>query len=82
MARLRLNEVVIWNDCVPFNAKDIVAYAHALGIKGVWGFAWGWAVKCAQIMEELCREEGLQKLKESVLNTYETQYAQTECDGI
>lgn len=82
MARLRLNEVVIWNDCVPFNAKDIVAYAHALGIKVVWGFAWGWAVKCAQIMEELCREEGLQKLKESVLNTYETQYAQTECDGI
>ena len=82
MARLRLNEIVIWNDYVPFNAKDIVDYAHSLGIKVVWGFAWGWTTKCAQIMEELCCEAGLQKLKDSVLSIYETQYAQTNCDGI
>ena len=82
MARLRLNEVVIWNDYVPFNAKEVVAYAHGLGIKVIWGFAWGWTTKCAQIMEELCTDTGLKALKESVLGIYETQYAQTDCDGI
>lgn len=82
MARLRLNEVVIWNDCVPFNAQDVVEYAHALGIKVIWGFAWGWATKCAQAVERLCSEEGLKKLKENVLATYEAQYAKTGGDGI
>ena len=82
MARLRLNEIVIWNDYVPFNAKDVVAYAHALGIKVIWGFAWGWTTNCAQIMEELCTKNGLQKLKENVLNTYKQQYADTNGDGI
>ena len=82
MARLRLNEVVIWNDYVPLNAHDVVSYAHGLGIKVVWGFAWGWSTKCAQAMERLCCKEGLKKLKESVLATYEMQYAKTGGDGI
>ena len=82
MARLRLNEVVIWNDYVPFNAKEVVAYAHSLGIKVIWGFAWGWSTKCAQAIEELCSEDGLKNLKAEVLATYQTQYAQTGGDGI
>ncbi len=82
MARLRLNEVVIWNDYVPFNAKEVVAYAHTLGIKVIWGFAWGWANKCAETIETLCSEERLRNLKAEVLATYETQYAQAGGDGI
>ena len=82
MARLRLNEVVIWNDHVPFNTKDVVEYAHSLGIKVVWGFAWGWALSCTQVLEQLNDETGLKKLKESVLATYESQYANSGCDGI
>ena len=82
MARLRLNEVVIWNDFVPFNAKDIVEYAHSLGIKVIFGFSCGWTTNCEQIMEELCSQNGLQTLKENVLYTYKTQYADTDCDGI
>lgn len=82
MARLRLNEVVIWNDFVPFNAKDIVEYAHSLGIKVIFGFAWGWTTNCEQIMQEICSKKGLKKLKENVLTTYKTQYADTHCDGI
>ena len=28
MARLKLNQLIIWNDYAPLNAEDIVAYAH------------------------------------------------------
>ena len=42
MAHLKLNEVVIWNDFAPLNAADIVAYAHELGIRVIWGYSWGW----------------------------------------
>lgn len=82
MARLRLNEVVIWNDRVPFNAKDIVEYAHGLGIKIIWGFAWGWTNKLTQTVAQICSEEGLKKVKANVLTTYEEQYAKTGGDGI
>ena len=82
MTRLRLNEVVIWNDYVPFNAKDMVEYAHAFGIKVIWGFAWGWTTECGKALEMLCSNDGLKKLKESVLETYEKQYAATGADGI
>ena len=82
MARLRLNEVVIWNDCVPLNAKDVVAYAHGLGIKVIFGFSWGWSRNCEKSIEELCTPSGLAGLKDSVLNTYKNQYKNTGCDGI
>ena len=81
MVKLRLNEIVIWNDRAPLNAKDVVEYAHSLGIKVVWGFAWGWATNCAKVLENF-NEETCQKIKESVLQTYEKEYATTGGDGI
>jgi len=81
MARLKLNEVVIWNDRVPLNAGDIVDYAHSLGIKVIFGFAWGWGVSCGDILEKY-NEDSLIMLKESVIKTYETEYLHTGCDGI
>lgn len=82
MAKLRLNEVVIWNDHAPINAKDVVDYAHALGIKVVWGFSWGWGVECAKAIDEFCSEEGLKKLKQQVVSVYQNEYANTGADGI
>lgn len=82
MARLRLNEIVIWNDFIPFNAKDIVNYAHGFGIKVIWGFAWGWTTRCEQILEALSDESALQSIKNNVLETYKKQYADTYSDGI
>lgn len=81
MVRLRLNEVVIWNDRVPFNANDIVEYAHSLGIKVIWGFSWGWGTSCKKILEKF-DDRVFQELKENVLQTYEKEYADTGCDGI
>ena len=38
MARLKLNEIVIWNDYAPLNAAEVVACAHDLGIRVIWGY--------------------------------------------
>ena len=81
MALLRLNEVVIWNDHVPFNASDVVDYAHSLGIKVVWGFAWGWSTKCEELALRFDRAT-LDSIKQSVLETYERDYAGAGGDGI
>ena len=81
MAKLRLNEVVIWNDIIPLNAKDVVDYAHSLGINVIWGFAWGWGVKCDKILETF-DDAGRAALKESVLNTFKKDYMNSGCDGI
>lgn len=82
MARLRLNEVIIWNDCLPFNAEDVVKYAHGLGIRVIWGFAWGWVAGLDAKVEEILSDEGLKKIRENVLTTYRTQYADSGADGI
>ena len=81
MALLRLNEIVIWNDHVPFNASDVVDYAHSLGIKVVWGFAWGWSTKCEELALRFDRAT-LESIKQSVIETYERDYAGAGGDGI
>ena len=81
MARLRLNEVVIWNDRLPLNADEVVDFAHSLGIKLIWGFAWGWGVDCADILHNL-NEDSLNLLKKSIIKTYTEEYKGTDCDGI
>ena len=77
MARLRLNQLILWNDYVPLNAKDIVDYAHEFGIQVIWGFAWGWSTNCAEI-----DFNALGELAENIIATYEEQYAPTGGDGI
>jgi hypothetical protein len=75
MARLRLNEAVIWNDRCPINADDIVACAHSLGIKIVWGYAWGWdnSSKLEKVVAE-SDDALLARIKESAIRTYEAEY--------
>lgn len=75
MARLRLNEAVIWNDRCPINADEIVAFAHSLGIKIVWGYAWGWdnSSKLEKVVAE-SDDALLSRIKESAIRTYEKEY--------
>lgn len=82
MAKLKLNEVVIWNDGVPFNAKDIVEYAHAYGIKVIWGFSWGWFANLKDVVNELCQEDSLKNIKNQVLSVYDSEYSSINADGI
>ena len=74
MARLRLNEVIIWNDFAPVNGRDIVARAHELGIRVIWGYAWGWDTT----MRLDVSEEAVNRIVEK----YEREYAPLGGDGI
>ena len=75
MARLRLNEAVIWNDRCPINAADIVSYAHSYGIKIVWGYAWGWdnSSKLEKVVAD-SDDAMLGRIREGAIRTYETEY--------
>jgi len=80
MLLMKLNEIVIWNDYAPINADEIVSYAHELGIKLIWGFAWGWGTDCS-ISAQL-DEESLKQLRDDIVAKYEREYANSKCDGI
>lgn len=77
MARLKLNQLILWNDYVPLNASDIVAYAHAYGIRVIWGFAWGWSRQCANV-----NLDELGALADEILKTYRNSYRDLPGDGI
>lgn len=80
MARLRLNQLIIWNDFMPINARDVVEYAHEYGIKVIWGFAWGWTPRCVETSRNIIDE--LDEVGEKVLEKFETEYASAPGDGI
>lgn len=77
MMRLKMNRIVIWNDHAPTNAKDIVNYAHSVGIKVIWGFSWLWDTDCAAV--DL---ENLNGFSEKIFEKYEREYAHLGGDGI
>ena len=77
MMKLKMNGVIIWNDFVPTNARDIVAYAHSCNIKVYWGFAWLWNTSFNKISIK-----DLEGEPEKILRKYESQYASSEGDGI
>ena len=80
MALLKLNQITIWNDFAPLNANDIVDYAHSLGIKVIWGFAWGWDTNCNVSMG--MDDESVSKLSDDIFRKYEKEYACIKGDGI
>ncbi len=80
MARVKLNELIIWNDYIPINIDEIIEYAHSYGISVVLGYSWGWREignKATEITEET-----INNLKELIVRTYREQYAPVKCDGI
>ena len=80
MARLGLNQLILWNDFMPINAKDIVDYAHGYGIELIWGFAWGWSSGGCKSTTTLDKTY-LSRLKEEVLERFEREYV-GQGDGI
>jgi hypothetical protein len=80
MARLRLNEVVIWNDYVPVNIDEIIDYAHSYGIKVILGYSWGWKEISGKAKE--ITDESIERTKELIIKEYIEDYKDTGCDGI
>ena len=77
MMKLKMNSMIIWNDFAPVNARDIVSYAHARGIKVIWGFSWLWDTRCDRA--DLRHLDGC---AEDILRKYESEYASLGVDGL
>ena len=84
LANLKFNEVVIWNDYIPFNAKEVVNYAHSLNVKVIWGFTWGWELSLIgeQELTQKVQSGYLKTLTQKTVEKYESEYASANADGI
>lgn len=80
MATLKLNKIVMWTDELPINAKEVVSYAHSLGIKVIWGYAWGWDNK--KVSTDFLKEENFDAWANTILDKYEQEFMPTGADGI
>ena len=78
MARLKLNLLMIWSDCPPVNAADVIAYAHRHNVQVVFGFHWGWGDPNLRITNPYDR----QAIQASVLKRYQVDYQHLDLDGI
>ncbi len=79
MARLKFNELVLWNDYIPLNIEDIISYAHSYGIKVILGYSWGW--KEIDKTEEITAES-IKRVKDLAISEYRDRYLPVNCDGI
>lgn len=77
MAKLKMNTVIIWNDFVPVNAREMIEYAHDLNIKVIWGFPWGWDT--AEVDVDV---KNIDSRIDSIISHYEENYANLGGDGI
>ena len=81
MARLRFNQLILWNDYVPLNIAEIIDYAHSYGIAVNLGYSWGWLPhQCAGIVD--ISDEALSGMKDDIIRKFDAEYAPTNCDGI
>lgn len=80
MARVKLNELIIWNDYVPLNIKDIIEYAHSYGIKIILGYSWGWKEISGRATE--FTDDAVNSVKDLVVKEYIEHYEKSGCDGI
>ena len=80
MARLRFNELVLWNDYIPLNIDEIIDYAHSYGIKVVLGYSWGWKEIGNKVKE--ITEDSINAVKELAIREYREKYRGVGCDGI
>lgn len=80
MARMGLDKIVIWNDFAPLNAREIMDFAHSLGIKVVWGFAWGWIDGCDKIKS--IDDDVLERMRGEIIAKFDSEYREICGDGI
>lgn len=77
MQKLRMNIITVWNDYPPINAREFVEYAHAAGIKVIWGFSIGWGYKV-----NISDNAELDRIIDDALSHYEKNYLDLGGDGI
>ena len=78
MARLRMNMLIVWNDCPPLNAPAIVSYAHDRGIRVIMGFHWGWGRNDLDI----ANPDHARMMRGEIAEQYRRDYLPLGIDGI
>ena len=78
MVTLKLNTLIVWNDYLPANIREVIDYAHENGVQIYLGFAWGWDTDCKGCGTILQTES----LKGAIVETYRSWYEKLDCDGI
>lgn len=69
LARMKLNQVMVWNEHKPINAEEVVECAHSYGIEILWGYAWGWSTNCGT-----ADLKDLDTLKDQIIREYNDFY--------
>lgn len=84
MMKLKMNTLIIWNDYVPINIRDVIDYAHEHGVCVYLGFSWGWneARPCNGEGLDISDEKILSHLKDVIVKKYDDEYASLDIDGI
>lgn len=82
MVTLKLNQLCIWNDFAPINAREVVEYAHARGIEIIWGFSWGWSTNCLAPGFSIDDDRVIDEWAEKIFRQYTEDYAPSGADGI
>ncbi len=77
MVKCKMNTIVIWNDFVPLNAKEMIVYAHENHVKIIWGFSWLWRPNCQEVDIFTINNE-----IEHIIEKYEKEYSELGGDGI
>lgn len=75
MVALRLNDLVIWNDYVPINIREVLDYAHSNGVFIQLGFSWGWDTLMPDISH-------WNEIADKIIEKYIKEYYNIPCDGI
>ena len=77
MMRLKLNTLIVWNEFVPLNIREITDEAHACGIRLILGCTWGW-----NDWFDISDEAQLKTREDAICRAYEEEYAALGVDGI
>ena len=78
MVKCKLNTLIVWNDYLPLNIKEVLDYCHENGVKLYLGYAWGWDVSLA-VCDTISK---LDEIGPQVIKDFKEQYAELGCDGI
>lgn len=77
MARLKLNEITIWNDFAPVNEREVYACARERGIRVIWGLSLNWDER-----EDISSEESLEKWAQTALKRCRKMKEKGILDGV
>lgn len=77
MVKLKMNTIIIWNDFVPVNAKEMIEYAHDSAVKVIWGFAWGWDNGCQNLSLKTLSDQ-----TDNIFVKFQKEFAHLPIDGI